>query len=183
MGNSVSDAELDAAHDVTATADQQNACSAEPLTFYEGVDADAWAGAVVTAAGDAIRPAARNGYCYECTTPGTTGGVEPVWPTTPGQTVNDNGVVWTCRNNYVLASAGMAGGDYVKADGDTSGRKLTMSEKAGVIIHTSGTANHVALVTKASNALRRVVTCQSKALTANDTVTISAWKAEIADPA
>lgn len=36
---------------------------------------------------------------FECTTAGTTGGVEPNWATAvnPGDTVTDNGVVWTLR--------------------------------------------------------------------------------------
>jgi|CXWL01.1.fsa_nt_gi hypothetical protein len=34
---------------------------------------------------------------YECTTAGTTGGTEPAWPTTAGETVTDGGVVWTAR--------------------------------------------------------------------------------------
>jgi hypothetical protein len=37
------------------------------------------------------------GYAYECTQAGTTGVLEPTWPTTVGNTVTDGGVVWTCR--------------------------------------------------------------------------------------
>jgi prepilin-type N-terminal cleavage/methylation domain-containing protein len=37
----------------------------------------------------------RNGYQYICTGAGTSGATEPVWPTTVGSTVSDNGVQWT----------------------------------------------------------------------------------------
>lgn len=47
--------------------------------------------------GQFIAPTTPNGYVYECTTSGTSGGTEPSWPTTPGNTVNDGTVVWTCR--------------------------------------------------------------------------------------
>jgi hypothetical protein len=42
--------------------------------------------------------AAARGYVFECTTPGTShGSTEPSWPTTPGNTVADNDITWTCR--------------------------------------------------------------------------------------
>lgn len=57
----------------------------------------AWAGATVEAAGHFRTPTTPNGFRYEVTTGGTTGGVEPVWPLVVGNQVNDNGVIWTCR--------------------------------------------------------------------------------------
>lgn len=47
---------------------------------------------------------------------------------------------------YALADIAMVTGDFTKADGDTSGRKLTVAAKSGVAIDTSGMASHVALV-------------------------------------
>jgi len=44
-----------------------------------------------------VKPIIANGYHYECTVAGTTGDTEPTWPTTPGATVVDGGVTWTCR--------------------------------------------------------------------------------------
>ncbi len=56
-----------------------------------------WAGTTVRAKGDFVIPTAINGYIYECTTAGTGGAGEPVWPTTVGNTVADGTVTWTCR--------------------------------------------------------------------------------------
>lgn len=38
----------------------------------------------------------QNGSWFQCTTPGTTGSTEPIWPTVQGDTVTDGTVVWTC---------------------------------------------------------------------------------------
>lgn len=86
---------------------------------------------------------------------------------------------------YALADVTMGGGDFTKANGDTSGRKVTMAAKSSVLIDTSGTANHVALVRVADSTLLYVTTCTSQALTANgsNTVNFPAWDIEVADPA
>lgn len=70
--------------------------------------------------------------------------------------------------------------DYTKANGDTSGRKVTVAAKAGVSVTGSGTATHVALAT--ATTLLYVTTCTSQALTSGNTVNIPAWDIEIADP-
>lgn len=79
-----------------------------------------------------------------------------------------------------LADVTMAGGDYTVADGDTSGRKVTMAAKSGVAVDASGTANHVALVD--GTVVRYVTTCTSQVLTSGNTVNFPAWRIEIADP-
>ena len=81
---------------------------------------------------------------------------------------------------YALADVTMDSGDYSKANGDSSGRKLTVAQQAGVTVDSSGTATHVALC-DGSNLLY-VTTCISQALTAANTVTFNSWKIEIADP-
>lgn len=81
---------------------------------------------------------------------------------------------------YALADVTMAGGDFTNADGDTSGRKVTVAQKASVTVDTTGTANHVALCD--ASVLLYVTTCTSQALTAGNTVTFPAWDIEIADP-
>ena len=81
---------------------------------------------------------------------------------------------------YMLASTTLSGGDYTVANGDSSGRKCTIAQKTNVSITNSGTAQHVAVCD--GTTLLYVTTCTSQALTAGGTVTIPAWKVEIADP-
>ena len=61
-------------------------------------DPGVWVTATAHAAGVFRRPNTANGFRYEVTTAGTTGGAEPTWPTTSGATVVDGTVTWTCRS-------------------------------------------------------------------------------------
>ena len=81
---------------------------------------------------------------------------------------------------FALADVALAGGDYTKANGDSSGRKVTIAQKSNVPIDTTGTATHVAICDGTN--LLLVTTCTSQALTAGGTVTIPAFKDEVADP-
>lgn len=72
--------------------------------------------------------------------------------------------------------------DFTKADGDTSGRKVTVAAKSAVPIDVSGTALHLALTKSGGSVLLYVTTVTSQALTAGGTVDIPAWDVEIADP-
>lgn len=84
----------------------------------------------------------------------------------------------------VTVTAGDGNGDFTIADGDSSGRKITVAEQADVLIDSSGTAGHIALVDVANTTLQFVTTCSSASLTANgsNTVTVPAFDIEIADP-
>lgn len=44
--------------------------------------------------GTVIKPTVYNGMWFKAQNAGTTGAVEPVWPTTAGATVADNGITW-----------------------------------------------------------------------------------------
>ena len=82
---------------------------------------------------------------------------------------------------FQLASAVMTPDtDFAKANGDVSGRKVTVAAKAGETIDNTGTALFIAL-TDATNLLY-VTSCTSQALTAAGTVDFPAWDIEIADP-
>ena len=82
---------------------------------------------------------------------------------------------------YKLADIAMTPNtDFTKANGDTSGRKVTVAAKSSVTVDTTGTATHVALVD--ATRLLYVTTCTSQALTAANTVNFPAWDVEIADP-
>ena len=82
---------------------------------------------------------------------------------------------------YALADVAMVPDtDYTKADGDVSGRKVTVAAKSSVLVDTTGTATHVALVD--GTRLLYVTTCTSQALTAGNNVNFPAWDVEILDP-
>jgi hypothetical protein len=84
-------------------------------------------------------------------------------------------------STYKLAlKTGLTSGSFTgPADGDVSGRKITMNAQTGVSVDSSGTANHIAWCS--GSVLLFVTTCTNQALTAENTVTISAHKHEIAD--
>lgn len=84
---------------------------------------------------------------------------------------------------YKLAiSTAVAGGDFVNADGDTSGRKMTVAAQTAVTIDTTGTALFVAITNLSGTLLKVVTTCTSQLLTSGGTVDIGTFKLEIADP-
>lgn len=82
-----------------------------------------------------------------------------------------------------LADVTMAPADLIVADGDTSGRKVTVAQKTGVNVDTTGTADHVALLDTVGSVLLLVTTATAQALTSGNTMTFNSWKDEIADPA
>jgi hypothetical protein len=80
----------------------------------------------------------------------------------------------------VTLTAGDGNGDYVIADGDASGRKLTVGQQADVDIDVTGTALHVVL--SLAGTIHLTTTCTSQALTDTGTVTIPSFKIELTDP-
>lgn len=78
-----------------------------------------------------------------------------------------------------LASVSLSSGDFAVADG-TSGRKVTVAEKAAVSITASGDATCVCL--DDGTDLLYVTTCTTQTLTAGGTVTIPSWVITFADP-
>lgn len=81
---------------------------------------------------------------------------------------------------FELADVVVASGDFTKAAGDTSGRKVTVAAKSAVPVDSSGTATHVALCD--ASTLLYVTTLTSQAVTAGNTANIGAWKVEINNP-
>jgi hypothetical protein len=73
-------------------------------TLYDASGSSEWSANVAYAINAMVFPPqgvgyqiqAGNGYVYTCTTAGTSANVQPLWPTTIGQTVQDGSVVWTC---------------------------------------------------------------------------------------
>lgn len=82
----------------------------------------------------------------------------------------------------VAVTPGSGNGDFTIANGDASGRKLTVAAQPGVTVDTSGTATHLAGTKSGDTTLRWVTTVTSQALTASNTVDVPAVDLEIADP-
>ncbi len=82
----------------------------------------------------------------------------------------------------VTLTAGVGGGDWTAANGDVSGRKITMAQQTGVSISGSGTAQHIA-GTDGSSTLWFVTTCTSQSVTSGNTATINAIDIEVLDAA
>ncbi|RLI86096.1 MAG: hypothetical protein DRP01_04920, partial [Archaeoglobales archaeon] len=63
-------------------------------------DYSVWEAGTSYTYGDYVKPTGTGtGYLYQCTTGGTSHATtEPTWPTTVGDTVTDNDVVWICRS-------------------------------------------------------------------------------------
>lgn len=83
---------------------------------------------------------------------------------------------------YDLVTHTLAGGDFAKANGDASGRKVTIAAQDGLNVDHGGTATHIALGIAGSSTLVYVTTCTSQVLTENNTINVPAWKIELADP-
>ena len=97
-----------------------------------------------------------------------------------GQPANFAGIAAVMLAEVAL-TAGAGNGDYTLANGDTSGRKLTVAAQSAVSITNSGTATHIAL-SDGSATLYYVTTCTSQALTSGGTVDVPAFDIEVADP-
>ena len=69
------------------------------------------------------------------------------------------------------------------ADGDVSGRKLSVPAKSSVAVTGSGTAARICLVNSSGSVVTYVTTCTSQVLTSGNTVSIPTWDIEIADAA
>ena len=69
------------------------------------------------------------------------------------------------------------------ADGDASGRKLTVDAVSGADVDATGEANHVALLDAGTSKLLYVTTlAEAQDVTAGNTFNLAAWDIELADP-
>lgn len=86
------------------------------------------------------------------------------------------------NDSYALADVSMTASDFTIADGDTSGRKVTVAQKSGVTVDDTGTGNHVALLDASASKLLYVTTSTSQSLTSGNTMTFESFDIEIRDP-
>lgn len=89
-----------AINDGTLAAEAFNILRDLATDLYTNADAvlsrTAWAASTDISLYAVREPTTRNNYLYRATVAGTTGGSEPTWPTTIGNTVVDGSVTWTC---------------------------------------------------------------------------------------
>lgn len=97
-----------------------------------------------------------------------------------GQPANFAGIAAVALADVTL-TAGDGNGDYTIANGDVSGRKLTVGQQSSVEIDATGDATHVS-IDDGTNLLA-VTTCTTQSLTDGGTVTIPAFDIEVSDPA
>lgn len=83
---------------------------------------------------------------------------------------------------FALADVTLAPADFTIADGDTSGRKVSVAAKNGVSVDITGTVNHVALLDVANSRLLYVTTTAAQGVSSGGTVDLGGWDIELADP-
>ena len=85
----------------------------------------------------------------------------------------------------VLARVALTTADFTLADGDVSGKKITVGQKATIAVTTTGVPSHVVLYSSVggSSGLHYYTTCSTaQALTSTaNTVTVPAWDIEFRD--
>lgn len=103
-------------------------------------------GAVV-APGDTVIPETPNKHMYRCSTGGTTGGSEPVWPTVSGATVNDGTAVWTEMTPDFLSDSGnlveVSGGGYSRVAVAATLGNFSGTQGDGTTTASSGTSGKI----------------------------------------
>jgi hypothetical protein len=83
---------------------------------------------------------------------------------------------------FKLGSVALAPADMVLANGDVSGRKLTVAAKAGNAVAIAGTGTHVAIIDTVNLRLKLVTTCPSQAVSSGGTFDVATWKYEQQQP-
>jgi len=80
---------------------------------------------------------------------------------------------------FNLATQALDAADLTVQNGATSGRRLTIAQKASISVATSGDAQHIAITD--GTTVHLVTTCTLTALSDTGTVTVNTWDWEIAD--
>ncbi|MFN3008599.1 MULTISPECIES: hypothetical protein [Mycolicibacterium] len=84
---------------------------------------------------------------------------------------------------YALANVTVDSSDFTAANGDTSGRKITVAQQTGLTITATDTAAHIALLDVSNSTLLAVTTCTSQPVTTGNTATINSFDIELSDVA
>lgn len=85
---------------------------------------------------------------------------------------------------YMLATASITSTDYTgPADGDTSGRKITVDAQSSISVTNSGDTAYAAITDSGNSELLLVAVCTAQTLTSGNTVNTTAFDWEIRDAA
>lgn len=94
---------------------------------------------------------------------------------TSAEPANFAGIAAVLLGSYTIGS-----GDFAKATGDVSGRKVTIAAQSGNNASASGDGTHVCL--DDGTTLLYVTTCPTRAVVNGEPFDVGAWKVEFADP-
>lgn len=97
---------------------------------------------------------------------------------TTAQPANFAGIAAVSLGNVAM-TAGSGNGDYTIANGDTSGRKLSVLAQSIASASASGTATHVCL--DDGTTLLLVTTCTSQSVTSGNPISVPAFDYELPD--
>ena len=81
-----------------------------------------------------------------------------------------------------LAEVTLASGDFTKAAGDISGRKVTVAGKTNIDVLANGQFNHIALVKTATSQVLAITDGTAKNLNQGDKANFAAFDVEIEAP-
>jgi hypothetical protein len=81
-----------------------------------------------------------------------------------------------------IAFIAVASGQFSKANGDSSGRKITMAAVSSIAVNSTGVASHIVLSSSGGANLHVITTCTSQSLTQGNSVATPAFDFEITDP-
>jgi hypothetical protein len=100
-----------------------------------------------------VTPITKNGRKYICTGAGTSGGTEPIWPTTIGATVADGTATWTCSEmslpNILSRLDALSGTNETTTYG--ANRFISISTPTLLTVNAISTTAGVATITVAGN--------------------------------
>ena len=110
-----------------------------------------WAATTAISLGAVYKPTSSNGRYYQCTTAGTTGGSQPTWPTTTGNTVTDGSVVWTdvglipTALGWTKAYSGTNAGAYRMNTTGSTGAYLKVDDNIATNFNRAGLTGYVTM--------------------------------------
>ena len=86
------------------------------------------------------------------------------------------------QSTYALGAIAVNSTDLTQANGDTSGRKVTVAAQSSIGVGTTGNCNHASLVDTDNSKLLLVTEVTSQDLTSGNAASTNAFDDEIEDP-